>query len=67
MPSFDKHQEGSGDITPSQTTARQDTKDEKVPTEGDPDKQQEGDEQTTQIDPAVARRIAANVEDFMVR
>ncbi|KAK7751951.1 hypothetical protein SLS62_006094 [Diatrype stigma] len=32
----------------------------------DPEKlQRQGDEQTTQIDPEVAKRIAANVEDFM--
>lgn len=55
-------------ISPSRTTTRQDTKDEKIALEGDSEKQQhQGNEQTTQIDPAVASRIAANVEDFMVR
>lgn len=68
MTSSSDHQEGSAGITASRTTTRQDVNDEKTAVEVDTEKQQHpGNEQTTQIDPAVASRIAANVEDFMVR
>ena len=67
MTSSDR-QEETADVAPSDAATRQDTKDEKTILEGDPEKlQHQGDEQTTQIDPAVASRIAASGEDFMVR
>ena len=63
-----ERKEETADIAPSEAATHQDTKDEKTILEGDPEKlQHQGDEQTTQIDPAVASRIAASVEDFMVR
>lgn len=63
-PSGDRR--GSADIVPSELTTRQNTADEKGHTDSDPERLQPGDGQTTQIDPDVAKRIAANVEDFMV-
>ncbi|RYP26240.1 hypothetical protein DL768_011805 [Monosporascus sp. mg162] len=58
-------QRESADIVPSEPTTRQNTTDEKRNDEKDPESLQDGGGQTAQIDPEVARRIAANVEDFM--
>lgn len=66
MTSSSEDRRRSGDIVPSELTTRQNTTDEKDHIESDPEKLQQGDGQTTQIDPDVAKRIAANVEDFMV-
>lgn len=63
-PSGDRR--GSADIVPSELTTRQNTADEKGRTDSDPERLQPEDGQTTRIDPDVAKRIAANVEDFMV-
>ncbi|RYO80475.1 hypothetical protein DL762_007616 [Monosporascus cannonballus] len=58
-------QRESADIVPSEPTTRQNTSDEKRNDEKDPESLQDGGGQTVQIDPEVAKRIAANVEDFM--
>ncbi|RYP25418.1 hypothetical protein DL767_008390 [Monosporascus sp. MG133] len=58
-------QRESADIMPSEPTTCQNTTDEKRNDEKDPESLRDGGEQTAQIDPEVARRIAANVEDFM--
>ncbi|KAI1245314.1 hypothetical protein MGN70_012204 [Eutypa lata] len=65
MTSSSGDRRGSADIVPSELTTRQNTADEKGRTDSDPERLQPGDGQTTQIDPDVAKRIAANVEDFM--
>ncbi|RYP04401.1 hypothetical protein DL764_004495 [Monosporascus ibericus] len=59
-----ENQRESADIVPSESRARQNTTDEKINDE-DPESLRGGGGQTAQIDPEVARRIAANVDDFM--
>ncbi|RYP66015.1 hypothetical protein DL771_007996 [Monosporascus sp. 5C6A] len=58
-------QSGSADIVPSEPTNRQNTTDEKRNDGKDPESLRDGGGETAQIDPEVARRIAADVEDFM--
>ncbi|RYO97734.1 hypothetical protein DL765_011069 [Monosporascus sp. GIB2] len=58
-------QRESAGIVPSEPTTRQNTSDEKGKDEKDPESLRDGGGQTVRIDPEVARRIAANVDDFM--
>lgn len=67
MVSSSDDRRGWADVVSSEPKADHGITDEKDHTASDPEKlQQQGDGQTTQIDPDVAKRIAANVEDFMV-